>query len=358
MTNGAAPNPISDAARPSWRNWLMLSPLLLWLGAFVVWPTVILAIYSFCGFAGPAKVEFKFTLAHYERIFDPVYGPVATRAVERGLIAACAFAVIAFTRARRLRRTAWRSTSRGFIVGWALGFLIDLHFGLAAMGQVNPYLKTLWRSGEYAAGTTVLCLLFGYPVAYFIGRANEAWRNRLLMLVMIPFWTSFLIRTYAWITILKEEGLLNGLLQWMHLTQAPLENLFYSPFSVTIGLLYNYLPFMILPIYGSVEKLDNALIEAALDLGAGPVRAFTNVIFPLTRPGIVAGVLLVFVPCIGMFAIVDLMGGSRIRTIGSTIQDQFIGQSGNWPFGSALGITVLAMFAVAFLFTGRVRAEK
>jgi len=337
----------------------MLSPLLLWLGAFVVWPTVILAVYSVCGFAGPAKVDFTFTLAQYKRIFDPVYAPVATRAVEYGAVFAVVFAAVSLAiQWRRREWKRWTKTLRTFFTAWAAGLLVSLHFGLAEMGIVSPYLKTLWRSIEYAAGTTLLCLIFGYPVAYFIGRSSEAWRNRLLMLVMIPFWTSFLIRTYAWITILKEEGLLNGLLQWMHLINAPLENLFYSPFSVTIGLLYNYLPFMILPIYGSVEKLDNALIEAALDLGAGPVRAFTNVIFPLTRPGIVAGVLLVFVPCIGMFAIVDLMGGSRIRTIGSTIQDQFIGQSGNWPFGSALGITVLAMFAVAFLFTGRVRAEK
>jgi spermidine/putrescine transport system permease protein len=354
MTNAAT----SSRNTPNWRSWLMLSPLLLWLAIFVIAPTVILAVYSLCTFDGPAKVKFAFTAEHYQRIFDPVYGPVAWRALWQGAIVGGLFAIVSGIRAAMNQKSIWRAALRRFLLGWAIGALVSMHFGLEALTLIpSPYIKTLWRSVEYATGTTVLCLLIGYPVAYFIGRAGEAWRNRLLMLVMIPFWTSFLIRTYAWITILKQEGLLNALLQSLHLTSGPID-LFYSPFSVTMGLVYNYLPFMILPIYGSVEKLDNSLIEAALDLGASPVRAFSNIVLPLTRPGIVAGVLLVFVPCIGMFAIVDLMGGSRIRTIGSTIQDQFIGQSGNWPFGSALGMTVLAMFALAFLFTAGTKSPE
>ena len=346
MTNDAT----SSRNRPSVRNWLMLSPLLAWLAIFVVAPTVILSVYSLSTFVGPAKVQFSFTAVHYQRIFDPVYGPIALRALWQGAIVGGVFAVVSAIRAALQGRSIWRAAFRRSLLGWSLGGLVAMHIGLETLQFVSPYLKTLWRSVEYAAGTTALCLLIGYPVAYFIGRCEDAWRNRLLMLVMIPFWTSFLIRTYAWITILKQEGLLNALLQSLHLTTGPVDGLFYSPFSVTVGLVYNYLPFMILPIYGSVEKLDNALIEAALDLGASPVRAFSNIVLPLTRPGIVAGILLVFVPCIGMFAIVDLMGGARIRTVGSTIQEQFIGQSGNWPFGSALGMTVLAMFAIAFLF--------
>lgn len=217
------------------------------------------------------------------------------------------------------------------------------------------YLGILGRSVGYAALTTVLCVGIGYPVAWYIARQREAVRNRLLLLVMIPFWTSFLIRTYAWITILKSEGLLNGMLQYTQVISAPLEIL-YTPVAVIIGLVYAYLPFMILPIYGSAEKLDNALVEAAHDLGAGPVRAFSEVIIPLTWPGISAGVLLVFVPAIGMFAITDLMGGAQVPMIGNVIQNQFF-KARNWPFGAALGVIFTLMFVIAYALAQR-RAHK
>jgi spermidine/putrescine transport system permease protein len=163
---------------------------------------------------------------------------------------------------------------------------------------------------------------------------------------MVPFWTSFLIRTYAWITILKSDGLLGGLLQYGRLIEGPLDIL-YTPTAVIIGLVYAYLPFMILPIYGSAEKFDGALIEAAHDLGCGPLRTFREVILPLIKPGIYAGVLLVFVPAIGMFVITDLMGGARVPMIGNVIQNQFF-QARDWPFGAALGIVFTVMFVVAF----------
>jgi spermidine/putrescine transport system permease protein len=217
------------------------------------------------------------------------------------------------------------------------------------------YLGILGRSIGYAALTTVLCVGIGYPVAWYIARQREAVRNRLLLLVMIPFWTSFLIRTYAWITILKSEGLLNGMLQYTQVISAPLEIL-YTPVAVIIGLVYAYLPFMILPIYGSAEKLDNALVEAAHDLGAGPIRAFSEVIIPLTWPGISAGVLLVFVPAIGMFAITDLMGGAQVPMIGNVIQNQFF-KARNWPFGAALGVIFTLMFVIAYALAQR-RAHK
>lgn len=208
------------------------------------------------------------------------------------------------------------------------------------------YLAVLGRSVGYAALTTALCVMLGYPVAWFIARQREEVRNRLLLLVMIPFWTSFLIRTYAWITILKSEGLLNGFLLSAKVIPAPLEIL-YTQAAVVIGLVYAYLPFMILPIYGSAEKLDNALVDAAHDLGAGPVRAFSEVIVPLTWPGIAAGVLLVFVPAIGMFAITDLMGGAKVPMIGNVIQNQFF-KARNWPFGAALGVVFTMMFIFAY----------
>jgi len=216
------------------------------------------------------------------------------------------------------------------------------------------YVGIFQRSLGYAAFTTVVCLLVGYPVAYVIGRAGGPWRQRLLLLVMIPFWTSFLIRTYAWIALLKQEGLINGLLQSLSLIAQPFE-LLYTPFAVGIGLVYAYLPFMILPIYGSVEKLDGAIIEAAHDLGAGPWRVFSSVVFPLTLPGIAAGVLLVFVPSIAMFAITDLLGGARVPLIGNVIQNQFL-QARDWPFGAALGMVFMALFIAACGLLLRFRA--
>ena len=213
------------------------------------------------------------------------------------------------------------------------------------------YLRIFGRSIWYAGLTTVICAVVGYPVAYYIARAGESLRNRLLLLVMVPFWTSFLIRTYAWITILKQEGLLIGLVQAMNPALDPF-NLLYTPTAVVIGLVYAYLPFMILPIYGSAEKLDNSLIEAAYDLGAGPVRAFSSVIVPLTLPGIAAGTLLVFVPAIGMFAITDLMGGAKVPMIGNVIQNQFRGAN-NWPFGAALGVIFMLMFVVTYMILQR-----
>jgi spermidine/putrescine transport system permease protein len=162
----------------------------------------------------------------------------------------------------------------------------------------------------------------------------------------VPFWTSFLVRTYAWIMILKQEGLLNAVLRAIVPSATPLD-LLYTPTAVMIGLVYAYLPFMILPIYGSAEKLDGSLIEAAHDLGAGPLRVFSSVIIPLTLPGIAAGALLVFVPSIAMFAITDLMGGAKVPLLGNVIQNQFL-QARDWPFGSAIGVVFMALFVLSY----------
>ena len=262
--------------------------MLLWLALFVVFPTAILFVYSFCQRDELGQVVFDFTWSNYGRIVDyPNFKDII-------------------------------------------------------------YLQIFARSLWYATLTTGLCLVIGYPVAYFIGRSPPRRRSLLLLAVMVPFWISFLLRTYAWISLLKAEGPLSALLQWSHLLAGQLEIL-YTPAAVIIGLVYTYLPFMILPIFTSAEKLDNSMIEAALDLGASPVRVFTQVIIPLTKPGIFAGVLLVFVPSIGMFAVTDLMGGAKVSMIGNVIQNQF-GQARDWPFGAALGITFLALFAVTFWF--------
>ena len=209
------------------------------------------------------------------------------------------------------------------------------------------YLRIFLRSLGFAALTTGLCLLIGYPVAYHLARAAPRVRELLLLLVMVPFWTSFLVRTYAWMAILREEGLLNALVAWLQPAWAPL-GLLYTPAAVVTGLVYSYLPFLILPVYASVEKLDGALIEAAHDLGAGPWRVFPTVILPLTLPGIAAGVTLVFVPAVAMFAVTDLLGGARVPLLGNVIQNQFL-QARDWPFGAALGVALLALFLVSQL---------
>jgi spermidine/putrescine transport system permease protein len=232
---------------------------------------------------------------------------------------------------------------RGTLGGVVFEFTLENYLGVA-----DPvYLRIVVRSILYAGVTTGICLAAGYPVAYLIGRADARWRNLLLMAVMVPFWTSFLIRTYAWVTILKSQGLLNSLLVQLELIAEPLEML-YTPAAVILGLVYTFLPFMILPIYSSVEKLDGALIEAALDLGAGPLRAFSRVIVPLTSPGIAAGVLLVFVPALGIYAVNDILGGGRVDMIGNIIENQFKGNARNWPFGAALGTTLLLSFGVIY----------
>jgi spermidine/putrescine transport system permease protein len=218
------------------------------------------------------------------------------------------------------------------------------------------WLRILGVSVWYAFLTTVICMVLGYPVAYFIGRSSERWRGLLIMLVMIPFWTSFLIRTYAWISILSQDGLLNGLLMSLQITTTPI-SFMYTPFAIVLGLVYNFLPFMILPIYTSVEKLDGSLIEAAYDLGARPARVFAQVVLPLTKPGIAAGILLVFVPAIAMFAITTLMGGGANPTIGEVIQNQFT-KARNQPFGAALGVLLLVLFFFSLWLSSRLRREE
>ncbi|MBC7783878.1 MAG: ABC transporter permease [Burkholderiales bacterium] len=238
------------------------------------------------------------------------------------------------------------------MISFILGFWIAINF-LARSGNEGQLLKIIVDSINYAGLSTIICVLVGYPAAYFIGRSRESVRNLLLMAVMIPFWTSFLVRTYAWITILSDNGLLNSLLKWMDLINEPIM-LKDTPTAVMIGLVYTYLPFMILPIYGSVERLDNAMVEAAFDLGAGPLRAFWGVILPLTRPGVVAGILLVFIPAIGMFAVNDMLGGRNVPMIGSEIERHAI-RARNLPFGAALGTVLLVVFVIIYYLGTRRR---
>lgn len=216
-------------------------------------------------------------------------------------------------------------------------------------------LLILWRSLWIAVVTTALCLVVSYPIAYYVARvASPRWKNLLLVLVVVPFWTSFLIRTYSWMIVLGNEGLVNAVLRRLHLTARPLD-LLYNDFAVLVGLVYGELPFMILPLYASLEKLDGSLLEAAADLGAGRWGTFWRVTVPATAPGILAGVVLVFVPSLGQFVVSDLLGGARTMLVGNLIDYQFRGEgrTPDLPFGSALAfeltaVVLLMMWAYAW----------
>ncbi|MCE5274863.1 MAG: ABC transporter permease subunit [Syntrophaceae bacterium] len=209
------------------------------------------------------------------------------------------------------------------------------------------FLVVCWNSLILALGTTVITLLVAYPFAFFLGRIPERIRRILLLLMIIPFWTSSLIRTYALIILFKANGIVNGLLLSLKLVDEPLAIL-YTQTSVFIGLVYTLLPFMILPIYSSIQKLDLRLIEAARDLGATSGHIFLRIVLPLTLPGIIAGSTMVFLPALGLFYIPDLLGGARSMLIGNFIKNQFL-TTGNWPLGSAASV-ILTLIMCLFLY--------
>ncbi|WP_349359468.1 ABC transporter permease subunit [Stappia sp.] len=204
----------------------------------------------------------------------------------------------------------------------------------------KSYLSSVWIAGV----STAITLLVGYPLAYGMARAPKAWRATLLMLVILPFWTSFLIRVYAWIGILKNEGLLNQLLMALGLIDDPL-TILNTNIAVYIGIVYSYLPFMVLPLYANLEKLDTSLLEAASDLGCPPWRAFWTITVPLSVPGIVAGCFLVFIPAVGEFVIPDLLGGSDTLMIGKTLWTEFFANR-DWPVSSAVAVILLLLLVV------------
>jgi spermidine/putrescine transport system permease protein len=203
------------------------------------------------------------------------------------------------------------------------------------------YIGIFANSARIALIVTALCLLLGYPLAYFISRRGVRVRNILLLLVMIPFWTNFLIRTYALKQVLAESGVFNTLLLNLGLVTQPLELLF-NETGVLLGLIYGYLPFAVLPLYASIEKFDFSLMEAAADLGANNRRAFWRIMLPMTLPGVVAAFVLVFVPVVGAFVTPDIMSGGKVEMIGTLINRQF-GSSRNWPFGSAMSFIMMLL---------------
>jgi len=212
------------------------------------------------------------------------------------------------------------------------------------------YLVILWRSVWLAAVSTLFCLILAFPVALYIARAE---RNKalLLNLVMLPFWTSFLIRLYSWMFLLRDTGLINTLLEGLHAIRAPLPLLF-NDGAVVLGLVYGFLPFMVLPLYATLEKLDPALLDAAFDLGATPWIALWRVVVPLSRSGIAAGCILVFIPCLGAYLTPDLMGGGKTVMLGNLIQSQFTAAR-DWPFGAAISLLLMLLVLAVSRLLGK-----
>jgi putrescine transport system permease protein len=279
-----------------WRRWLLIAPPFAWLLVFFLLPLGVVAAISLSQSADTI----------------PPYTPLLTHG-PNGLESPASFA----------------------------------NYRLIAQGDLRAYANSL----GFAALATVLCLLVGYPIAFAIARAPKAWRNPLLFFVILPFWTSLLIRVYAWIAILQPTGLLNRVLLALKLIDAPLL-LIYNDFSVVLGLVYGYLPFMILPLYGSLSQLDENLVEAAADLGARPTRVFLDVVLPLSLPGVAAGALLVFIPAIGEFVIPDLLGGPGTLMVGKVLWQEFF-DNVDWPEAAAVAMVLVALLTVPLLFAQR-----
>ena len=240
--------------------------------------------------------------------------------------------------------------------GWTgvMSFLTGLNLDTyARLVGDRIYLAAYLSSLRFAATATAILLVVGYPIAYGMSRFPEGQRVSLMLAVMLPFWTSFLIRIYAWIAILKPEGLLNRALAWLHLPPVTLLN---TDAGVLIGLVYAYLPFMVLPLYAVLERQDESLIEAARDLGCSATAAFWRVTFPISMPGVAAGALLCFVPMVGEFVIPDLLGGSSTLMLGRTLWTEFFANR-DWPAASAVAIALLATLAVPIALFQRQQAR-
>jgi spermidine/putrescine transport system permease protein len=253
-------------------------------------------------------------------------------------------------------------------------YLDDYVRFFSRIGGQFIYLRIFGRSVLIAAANTIICLLFGYPFAYWIARRPQGYRNLMVLLVMIPFWTNFLVRTYAWMLILRDSGLINNfwtitlheqalmladsnqLFSWLaEISESKLPLLFNQP-AVLLGLFYGYLPFMILPLYANIDRLDWSLLEAASDLGAGRLNSIFRILIPLTMPGIVAGSIIVFIPSLGAYVTPDLMGGAKVSLIGNLLQQQFMTVR-DWPFGSAIGFILMAIMLVAIIIYFRISAK-
>jgi putrescine transport system permease protein len=300
MTQAAASIPVTaeaaPAARASWLRWLVVIVPYAWLVVLFLVPFLIVL-----------KISFS-TLA----VAQPPYIPTFDLAE--------GFA--------------------GFVEAFRQ-FTVDNYIWLTEDAlYTRAYLSSVW----IAFVSTVLTLLVGFPIAYGMARSPRAWQPTLVMLIILPFWTSFLIRVYAWIGILKKEGLLNQFLLWAGVVSEPL-TILNTNWAVYIGIVYSYLPFMVLPLYAALERMDESLLEAAQDLGCPPIRAFWKITFPLALPGVIAGSFLVFIPVTGEFVIPDLLGGSDTLMIGKTLWSEFFNNR-DWPLASAVAVILLLILVI------------
>ena len=215
------------------------------------------------------------------------------------------------------------------------------------------YFKVFLRSIILAGGSTLICLIVGYPVAYLVSKVNVSKRGTLILLFILPMWMNFLLRTYAWVAILGKNGLLNTFLGWFGI---PHTSILYTNAAILLGMVYNFLPFMVLPIFNSLSKMDNDLINAARDLGANSLQVFTKVIFPLSLPGVVSGITMVFMPAVTTFAISRLLGGGKFMLIGDLIEQQFT-VVGDWNFGSAVSIFMMIIILISMAVMSRFEDE-
>jgi len=241
---------------------------------------------------------------------------------------------------------------------WRHGLPVpQIHLSGYAYLFTDPlYLRSYLYSVMVAAVSTLFCLAIGYPMAYAIARAGEAWRTFLLMLIVLPFWTSFLLRVYAWIGLLQNDGLINNVLLHLHLIRHPI-TLLQTDFSLYVGIVYSYLPFMILPLYANLEKHDPALLEAAADLGARPLMAFLRITLPQSLPGIAAGSLLVFIPVVGEYVIPTLLGRTDQIMIGRMLSDEFF-DNRDWPVASGVAILILLLLVIPIVLLQRVERSE
>jgi len=226
----------------------------------------------------------------------------------------------------------------------------------AYLWEDDLYVKTYLNSLKISSISTILCLLIGYPMAYAIVRSSHTTKHILLMLIILPFWTSFLLRVYAWMGLLADQGTINGLLIALGIIDEPMRML-YTEFAVYVGIVYTYVPFMILPLYANMEKLDWALLEAAADLGARPMTTFFTVTLPMTLPGVLAGSLLVFIPATGEYVIPDLLGGGNVLMIGRVLYNEFNANI-DWPVASAVAIALLLLLVLPMMLYQHIQGKE
>jgi spermidine/putrescine transport system permease protein len=297
-TPGAEVSPAQEAARAAERlesrnRWLLLSPSLLIIFLAGIGPLLIVVVYSFLTKGDYGGVKWIFSLDGWFNVF--------------------------------FQRDIFDDTVT----------LADAH------------LSIFWRSVSLSLMTTLLCLVFGFPTAYFIATRPEGQRDLWLFLITIPFWTNLLIRTFAIMEVIRNEGIVNSILLWLGVIDQPIQMLF-TDFAIMVGMTYVYLPLMVLPLYASMEKLDFRLVEAGYDLYATRFQVLRRIIVPLVKPGIIAGSILVFIPALGAYVTPRVLGGGKNMMLGNLIELQF-GQGRNWPLGAALSVTLLAIVMVALL---------